>query len=99
MSKRTKGETCESVLLEYLQTNEGWHKKVHLYAVAEDWSAETVGRDLRTMAEEGKIYVDYYDGKISKNLAMYSSKPKEAVKLPTVTIIEMPDGTRKAVMG
>lgn len=48
MAKSEK--TCEEVLLDYIKNNEGWHKKVHLYAVAEDWSPETVGRTLRDMA-------------------------------------------------
>ena len=95
MSKRTKGETCEEILLNHLQTNEGWIKKVHLYAVAEDYSPETVGRCLRTLCEEGKIFVDYYDGKISKNLAMYSAKPKEPVKVPRYEIVEV-EGQRLA---
>lgn len=68
----TTKETCESVLLDFLKANPGYHKKVHLYAVAEDWSAESVGRALRAMAEEGKLKVDYYDGKRAKHLAMYA---------------------------
>jgi len=65
--------TCKEVLLNHLKENpKQWHKKVHLYAVAEDWSAETVGRDLRELAEENIINVDYYDGKHAKGLAMYS---------------------------
>ena len=89
-------ETCESVLLEYLQNNEGWTKKVNLYPVAEDYSPETVGRALRALEEQGKIFVDYYNGKISKNLAMYSAKPKE-IKVPQFEIVEV-DGVRKAVL-
>lgn len=64
--------TCKETLLEYLKANEGWHKKVHLYAVAEDWSPETVGRNLRFLEEEGKIKVSFYDGKRTKRLAMYA---------------------------
>lgn len=67
-----KGITCEKVLLDFLKQNKGFHKKVSLYTVAEDWEAETVGRCLRTLAEEEKIKVDYYDGKYAKGLAMYS---------------------------
>ncbi len=65
-------ETCESVLLDFLKENEGFHKKVHLYAVAEDWSPESSGRALRSLQEAGKIKVDYYDGKRAKHLAMYA---------------------------
>lgn len=71
-------ETCESVLLDFLKENEGFHKKVHLYAVAEDWSPEMVGRTLRNMAnpKDGstpKAKVDYYKGTRRKiDLAMYA---------------------------
>jgi len=70
--------TCKQILKEYLQNNEGFVKKVHLYAIAEDWSPETVGRELREMEKQGEIFVDYYDGRYSKNLAMYSAeRPKQ----------------------
>lgn len=77
--------TCKEVLLQYLKNNKGWHKKVHLYAVAEDWSAETVGRDLRSLAEETEDYkpeivVGYYDGKISKGLAKYAYGKQPTLK-------------------
>lgn len=85
-------ETCEGLLYLYLGLNEGWHKKVSLYAVAEDYSPETVGRALRNLVEEGKIFVDYYDGKIAKNLAMYSAQPIKRKK----QIVNIIDG--KAVI-
>ena len=66
--------TCKQVLYNYIDSHEGWHKKVHLYAVAEDWSPETVGRDLRKLEEEEKIEVGYYDGKYAKGLAKYRLK-------------------------
>lgn len=71
-------ETCESVLLDFLKANPGYHKKCNLYAVAEDWLAETVGRTLRDMVEpeDGstpKAKVDYYKGTRRKvDLAMYA---------------------------
>lgn len=74
----TTKETCESVLLDFLKANPGYHKKVHLYAVAEDWSPEMVGRTLRNMVNPKdkstpKALVDYYKGTRRKvNLAMYS---------------------------
>lgn len=97
MSRRTKGETCESVLLKYLTTCNGWVRKVDLYRPAEDWSPETVGRALRALQEEGKIFVDYYDGRIAKNLAMYSYIPKQPEQKTIYEIIEV-DGIRKAVI-
>lgn len=66
--------TCKEVLYNYINANEGWHKKVHLYAIAEDWSPETVGRELRLLEEEEKIEVDYYSGKYSNGLAKYRIK-------------------------
>jgi hypothetical protein len=64
-----------------------------LYAIAEDWSPETVGRTLREM--EG-IHEDYYKGRFGQKLAMYSINPKEIPKKVTYQIIER-DGKRVAV--
>jgi hypothetical protein len=84
-----KHMTCKEVLLQYLKENpRKWHKKVHLYAIAEDWSAETVGRDLRNLAEDKIINVDYYDGKYAKGLAMYSYEKVPELK----TKVEIIDG-------
>lgn len=77
-------------LLRYLQENEGWHKKGHLYSVSDQlgYSPEGAGRCLRKLAEEQKIFVQYYDGKYSKNLAMYcAEKPPEPVKVTYREII------------
>jgi len=69
-------------LLSYINSNEGWHKKVNLFVVADDWgySPETVGRSLRTLAENKEIQVSYYDGVYSKNLAKYASLDTIEVK-------------------
>lgn len=66
--------TCQEVLLKYFNESDGWHKKVHLYAIAEDFSPETVGRALRTLSEgeNAPLKVSYYNGKITKNLAQYA---------------------------
>lgn len=65
--------TCKEVLLQHLKDNpKQWHKKSHLYAVAEDWSPETVGRRLRELEDEGRVRVGYYDGRRSKGLSMYA---------------------------
>lgn len=86
--------TCEKVLQQYLDSNLGFHRKVNLYAIAEDWSPETVGRALRTLHEQGKIKVNYYDGKYAKHLAMYASNLTEAPKKMKVVMV---DGIPKAV--
>ena len=86
-------------LLRYLQENEGWHKKGHLYSVSDQlgYSPEGAGRCLRKLAEEGKIYVQYYDGLYSKNLAMYcAEKPPEPLKAVYKEIVK--DGRRVMVM-
>jgi len=71
-------------LLNYLQTNPGWHKKVHLFVVAEQmgYSPETCGRRLRELADEGKIKAGYYSGQYAKNLTKYTADeiPVETIK-------------------
>lgn len=72
-----------NALLEYLQNNEGWHRKGHLYNISDElgYSPEGAGRCLRKMAEEGKIFVKYYNGTFAKGLAQYSAeKPKPVQK-------------------
>jgi len=68
--KREK--SCREVILEYINSTEGFTKKALLYAIAEDWLAETVGRACRDLEEEGIIQKDYYDGKYAKGLVMYA---------------------------
>jgi len=73
MAKRTK--SCSEVLIAYFKANpHKWVKKVEFYVIAEDWSPETVGRELRTLAEDkfSGVMVDYYNGKYASGLAMYS---------------------------
>lgn len=84
--------TCSQVLIDYINSHDGWTKKVHLYAVAEEWSPETVGRALRDLAEpkdgsEPKILVSYYDSKYAKGLAMYAKNntPKPSKEKYIVT--------------
>ncbi len=84
---------CKDVLLDYIQTHEGWLKKVDLYKIAEEFSPETAGRALRLLAEENKIQVQYYDSKYAKNLAMYS-RIGEAPKKFEPNIITKSDGSR-----
>lgn len=77
MEKREK--TCKEVILEYINSTQGWTKKAQLYVIAEDWLAETVGRACRDLEEEGKIEKSYYDGKYAKGLVRYArlgEKPK-----------------------
>lgn len=91
---RTIKITCPQVLLDYINSHDGWHKKVHLYAVVEDWSPETAGRALRDLAEEGKINVQYYDSKYAKGLAMYAKNntPKPS-KEKYILVGRKPDGS------
>lgn len=77
-------QSLSDKLLKYLKDNNGqWFKKVNLFIIADEagYSPESAGRCLRTLAEEGKISVDYYDGTYAKHLAKYSyNPPKEKVK-------------------
>lgn len=85
-------------LLNYLQTNPGWHKKVHLFMVAEQmgYSPETCGRRLRELADEGKIKAGYYNGQYAKNLTKYTAD--ETPNYNKVEIVELSDGRRVAKM-
>ena len=92
-----KEKSLQQHILDYLKQNAGqWHKKVSLYMFADElgYSPETVGRELRDLAESGKIKVEYYNGKYSKNLAKYSYNP--VVVQRKFEIIEK-DGQRIAV--
>ena len=68
----------EKILLNYLKDNpKQWFKKVELYILADEvgYSPETCGRCLRDLANQKRIYVDYYNGKYSRHLAKYSYNP------------------------
>jgi hypothetical protein len=86
---------CREVILEYINSTQGWTKKAILYGIAEDWLAETVGRACRDLEEEGLIKKDLYDGKYAKGLVMYA-RIGEAKPLPQKPIIRIVDG--RAVM-
>ncbi|MGI9118445.1 MAG: hypothetical protein ACR2IQ_02760 [Minisyncoccia bacterium] len=90
----------KEILLKYLNEHEGWHKKVNLYLVAdnEDYSPESAGRALRTLAEDNEILVDYYKGKRKQKLARYSRNGTPVIKSKRIeyTIEDRPDGTRVA---
>lgn len=87
-------------LLKWLNDNPGVHKKVDLYPVGDEieFSAESVGRELRNLEKAEEIHVDYYDGKYVKGLAQYSALPITQKKLPTYTLTVREDGTRVAIM-
>jgi len=72
MAKRPE---LKSYLLDWLNNNQGFHKKVDLYSIGDEieHSPESTGRALRLLEEDKKIKVDYYNGVYAKNLAQYSS--------------------------
>lgn len=80
--------SCKKVIQDFINKNEGWHKKAHLYAVAEDWLAETVGRACRDLEEEGSIQKSYYDGKYAKGLVQYASLKVEKPQVKKPIIIQ-----------
>lgn len=94
-----KRENLKRQLLEHINNNEDWLKKVELYVLGDEWgySPESVARCCRTLAEEGAIQVSYYDGKWSKGLAKYA-RLSVVEKAPQLQEIIKPDGTRVMVM-
>lgn len=74
--------TCRDYLLRYLQNNPGWHRKGTLYNVVDEegYSPETGARELRAMAEEKLIFVEYYKGKKNQRLAKYSANENNIKK-------------------
>lgn len=95
-----KRPNLSKYLLQYINSKDCWINKVDLYIVGNEieHSAESVGRSLRILAEEGKIKVDYYQGKYVKGLARYSRNDFKQVSLsPKFTIVEI-NGERKAVL-
>lgn len=97
MEKREK--TCKEVILEYINSVQGWTKKALLYSIAEDWLAETVGRACRDLEEEGLIKKEYYDGKYAKGLVMYAriGEAKPLPQKPRIELVEK-DGQMVAVV-
>jgi hypothetical protein len=73
--KREK--SCKEIILEHINSTQGWVKKAEIYAIAEDWLAETVGRSCRELEEECKIQKDYYEGKYAKGLVKYARLGEE----------------------
>lgn len=102
-------ESCEKFLLNWINNNEGFHKKVDLYKVAEEWSPETAGRKLRKLSGKGidkktgkpypkLIEVAYYDGKYARGLAKYARlNTKTNTSNPRIQVVEI-NGERRAVM-
>lgn len=90
-----RDKTCRQVLLEHINSTENWYKKAELYLVAEDWLAETVGRALRLLEEEGLIQKGLYDGRYAKGLVKYSRLNTPQQTKPRVEIVEV-DGQPEA---
>lgn len=88
----------EKILLDYINNYEGWITKGQLYIVGEQegYSPEYVGRELRTLAKDGKIKVDYYKSKRNIDLARYARLDTPQVKKPVIEIVEI-DGQVKAI--
>lgn len=88
---KDKRPEIKKYLLDWINTNQGWHKKVDLYPIGDkiEFSAESVGRALRDLAEENKIKIDYYDGKWVKGLAKYASMMTEKPKINRPTLKEV----------
>jgi hypothetical protein len=92
-------------LLNWLNENKGWHKKVDLYVIGDqiEHSAESTGRALRLLVKpkdgsQPKIKVSYYDGRWARGLVKYSSldTPEPVKKNYKIEIV---NGTPTAVYG
>lgn len=90
-------EHLKQNLLHYINSHEGWHKKVHLFVYADElgYSPESAGRRLRELVKEKKIKVDYYKGKFATKLAKYGSL--ETVEKKPQYIIKIINGNAVAV--
>lgn len=66
--------SLQTILLEKINNTTTWLNKGELYQVGEEegFSPEYVGRELRTLAKEGKIQVSYYKSKKNIELARYA---------------------------
>lgn len=87
-------------LLDYINSQESYIKKVDLYLIGDriEHSAESTARALRKLAETEQIKVSYYDGKWAKGLAKYGRLSEQEPKTPQLQELIKPDGTRVMVM-
>lgn len=92
-------QTLKEILLKRINETEGWLSKGQLYLVGEEeeYSPETVGRQLRTLAESGEILADYYKGKRGQTLAKYAKTGTVKKIKPRVIVIER-NGERFAML-
>lgn len=94
---KTKKDSLQQYLLEYINSHEGWHTKGKLgYLVAEGngYLPESVGRSLRLLAGEKldhkpEIQVSYYKSKRNKDLAKYARLDTQVV--PPYKAVELVD--------
>ena len=84
-------KTLKKYLLEYLNSNSGWHTKGSLYLVGEneEYSPESCGRELRKLFEEGLIQRDEYKGKRKQTLTKYARLDTQVV--PPYKAVELVD--------
>lgn len=89
--------TLRTILLTHIQSIQGWIPKGSLYSVGEEegYSPEYVGRELRTLAEEGKIQVDYYKSKRNIELARYSRLGEDIPKVKVPKFVEIEENGRR----
>ena len=97
-----KQPSLKSILFDHINATEGFITKGQLALVAENegFLGETAGRCLRTLAEEGKIQVDYYKSKRNIELARYARLGEETPKpkIPKFVEITRADGSRAMQM-
>ena len=84
-------ETLKQLLLEEINKTQGYVSKgqLHLFAENQGYSPEGAGRELRKLAKENKVLVDYYIGKRKQQLARYARLDTPKPQKPKVEIIEI----------
>jgi hypothetical protein len=86
-----KEPSLKQILLDHINSTEGWMSKGSLAVVAENegFLGESAGRVLRDLESEGKIQVSYYKSKRNIDLARYARIGEAEPIPPKVRLIEV----------
>lgn len=80
--------TLEKILLDYINTQEGWITKGQLGLISEreGYLPESCGRHLRKLAEKKEILRSYYKGKRGQKLVRYAKLDTKPEPKPSIII-------------
>ena len=81
-------KSLKQLLLDKINETEGWITKGQLALVAENegYLGESAGRQLRILAEEGKIFASFYKSKRNIDLVRYARLSTPKVTKPKIEI-------------